>query len=41
MTTIRRAYIDALLADAAYVDVNLGMDVGKLTNQRGQSHLTF
>ena len=32
MTTIQQAYIDALLADAAYVDVNPGMDVEKLTD---------
>ena len=32
MTTIQQAYIDALLADAAYVDVNPGMTVGKLTD---------
>jgi len=30
MTTIKQAYIDALLADAAYVDVNRGMTVGEL-----------
>ncbi len=29
--TIKQAYIDALLADAAYVDVNPGMDAGELT----------
>jgi hypothetical protein len=32
MTTIRQAYIDALLADAAYVDVNSGMNAEKLTD---------
>ncbi|MDZ4255315.1 MAG: hypothetical protein U1A72_22320, partial [Sulfuritalea sp.] len=31
MTTIKQAYIDALLADAAYVDVNPEMDIDELT----------